>query len=69
MTVVEAAIKSGNVKEISFGQVGDKYSWFVEWMASTKADGMLFDDEFRPKLSYYAVLKAFLHQIEQAQPK
>lgn len=67
-TLVEAAIKSGNVKEISFGGVGDKYSWFVEWMGVPKADGMLFDDEYNPKLSYYAVLKEFLHQIEQVQP-
>jgi GH35 family endo-1,4-beta-xylanase len=68
-TVIEAAIKSGNVKEISFGQVGDKYSWFVEWMGSPNADGMLFDNEYNPKLSYYAVLKEFLHQVEQVQPK
>jgi len=68
-TVIEAAIKSGNVKEISFGQVGDKYSWFVEWMGSPNANGMLFDNEYNPKLSYYAVLKEFLHQVEQVQPK
>jgi GH35 family endo-1,4-beta-xylanase len=58
---IQAAINSGNVKEISFGEAGDKYSWFVVTMNSPNADATVFDAEFNPKVSYYASLKALLN--------
>jgi GH35 family endo-1,4-beta-xylanase len=61
--VIRAAIKSGNVKEISIGEAGDKYSWFVQYMNSPLAYATPFDDEFNPKISYYAMLKELLDQL------
>jgi len=64
---IQAAVKSGKVKEISIGEAGDKYSWFVEWMNSPNAEATVFDNNFNPKISYYSVLKALLAAIRVSQ--
>jgi GH35 family endo-1,4-beta-xylanase len=64
---IEAAVKSGNVKEISIGEAGDKYSWFAEWENSPNAHATIFDDEFNPKISYYAISRELLDQTQSSQ--
>jgi GH35 family endo-1,4-beta-xylanase len=60
---IGAAVESGQVKEISIGEAGDKYSWFGQWMNSPDAHATPFDDQFHPKIAYYAMLKELFRQI------
>jgi endo-1,4-beta-xylanase len=46
----------------------DKYSWLGWFSRGTKAAGLLFDKEYRPKPAYDAVKQAFLAHGSRARP-
>jgi endo-1,4-beta-xylanase len=58
--VLDAALKSGVCKDITFWGFGDKYSWLEqpEFNGSLKAQPTLFDDNLNPKPAYFAVRDA-----------
>lgn len=49
-------------KAIGFGDVGDKWSW-MNYSGATDANPSLFDDDARPKQSYYAVMKVLYDHL------
>lgn len=55
--VFDAILKAGVCKQITVWGFGDKYSWLeqTEFNGSAKADPTLFDDDLKPKPSYFAV--------------
>jgi endo-1,4-beta-xylanase len=55
--IIDAILKSGVCKEITFWGFGDKYSWLeqTEFNGSANADPTLFDDDLKPKPAYFAV--------------
>jgi endo-1,4-beta-xylanase len=55
--IIDAILKAGVCKHITFWGFGDKYSWLeqTEFNGSTKADPTLFDDDLKPKPAYFAV--------------
>lgn len=55
--IIDATLKAGVCKEITFWGFGDKYSWLeqTEFNGSTNADPTLFDDDLKPKPAYFAV--------------
>ncbi len=56
-TVFRAAIKSGVCKGISFWNGVDIYSYPMDYLGKPNSNPTLFDKNFEPKQSYYAVLK------------
>jgi len=55
--IIDAILKAGVCKHITFWGFGDKYSWLeqTEFNGSTNADPTLFDDDLKPKPAYFAV--------------
>lgn len=66
--VFNVAINAG-VKEITLWGVADDESWFEQKdeieakYYSLKADALVFDDNEKPKLDYYAILAALQNQV------
>jgi endo-1,4-beta-xylanase len=59
--VVEAALESGVVRNITTWDLSDKYSWLTlpefQFMGGGEAP-LIFDEEYRPKPAFYAMVEA-----------
>jgi endo-1,4-beta-xylanase len=64
-TALRAALDSGKCLGFTIWGTGDKISWYETDLGQPNADATPFDDNFYPKIAYYAMLQVLLQSILQ----